>query len=236
MTKPTERKDRLMRDLPAGYRLAAAVTVLSVAIMLMGRMWWRPFTAPATLAASLGFVAAALGAGGLKTGYGRLVVSGLVLCAIGDLVGPRDFHLGMYAFFLGHVLFIPAFLLRAARQPASRRRVATAACAVFAITAAVTFAWLHPHLPAADRPAVLAYIAVLALMVIGASAVQTTSFGPRAAVWGAVLFYLSDIFIANWRYVITDSWNAFAAYPLYYLACLCLAASVIESCDRRRRA
>jgi hypothetical protein len=39
----------------------------------------------------------------------------------------------------------------------------------------------------------------------------------------AVLFYVSDIAVAHWKFVSDGSWHAFFCYPLYYPACLLLA-------------
>ncbi len=215
------------------YALFAAITALAVFVMLAGRTWWKPAVMPATTVASLSFLAAAQAAGALGTRYGRLVLVGLAFCALGDLVGPQDFYLGMYAFLIAHFVFVPAFLIRARTAPAGGRQVAGALLVTAVVTVALAVFWLGPYLPAEHRLSVLIYVGVLAAMVVVALAVRLDEPGPRLAAGGAVLFYISDIFIANWKYVITESWNAYLAYPLYYTACLLLAASVTEG---RRRA
>jgi len=48
----------------------------------------------------------------------------------------------------------------------------------------------------------------------------------------AVLFYISDVFLANWRYVSTARWNMFVCYPLYYTACVLLAVSILFEINR----
>jgi len=205
----------------------AAVTVVAVLTMISGRIWWSPVVRPATITATVGFVAAAVGAGALRSRYGRLMLVGLVLCAVGDLVGPHNFYYGMYAFLAAHLAFVPAFLTRARGAPAGRKQVRIAALLVGGATV-VLILWLYPYLPGIQRVGIVLYALVIGAFVIAAFAVRLRSLGAQAAAVGAVVFYISDIFVANWEFVVTDSWNAFVAYPLYYSACLLLAASVFE--------
>ncbi len=195
--------------------------------MLAGRIWWSPLVRPATLAATGGYLAGALGAGALAGSYGRLMLLGLALCAVGDVVGPGNFHHGMYAFLAAHLVFVPAFLIRARTEPAERTQVLVTTALVGSATVALML-WLYPYLSGVERIGILAYALVIAVFVLAAFTVRLRSLGARAAAVGAVVFYISDIFVANWEFVVTDSWNAFVAYPLYYSACLLLAASVFD--------
>lgn len=175
-----------------------------------------------TLLASTSFVA--IGVVGLAAGRGRrfglLMLGGLVFCWLGDFLGPQGFMYGLAAFFVGHCFFICAF----AGLGVEVRKAAWAA--VFYLSAGVVISvWLLPHVPLRDAVPVGAYMAVISVMAV-------TAFGARArrGGWllssGAFLFYVSDIFVARWRFVAQDSLNPLLCYPLYYAACVLLALSV----------
>jgi uncharacterized membrane protein YhhN len=174
--------------------------------------------------ASTGFVLAALAAGGLGTGYGRIVVAGLVLCWLGDLLliphDSRSFRLGIASFLLGHVAFIAAFVLRGVAPLG-------AALSLLGVVpaAALALRWLAPHVPPNFRLPVRAYVLAISLMVVCAA-------GTVAARWdavllaGALLFYVSDLCVARDRFVAPGFPNRAIGLPLYYAATLLLAATV----------
>jgi uncharacterized membrane protein YhhN len=75
------------------------------------------------------------------------------------------------------------------------------------------------------RVPVHAYIAVITVML--ALAVGTAAAGsPTLILVGALAFYLSDLSVANDRFVRPGFLNRLWGLPLYYAAQLCLAASV----------
>ena len=88
--------------------------------------------------------------------------------------------------------------------------------------------WLGPHVPQGEQPQIIGYTVVITVMLVFAGA--TPRFvGKQTALAGAIVFYLSDVFLANWRYVDTGRWNAFVCYPLYYTACVLLALSILAT-------
>ena len=92
------------------------------------------------------------------------------------------------------------------------------------IVAIAILRWLWPHLPDGMRPAVAAYVIAISLMVILASG-TITGFGPQLAI-GAVMFAVSDIFVARERFVTSSVANRLWGLPLYYAAQIVLALSV----------
>jgi uncharacterized membrane protein YhhN len=174
--------------------------------------------------ASAAFVWAALAAGALGAEYGRIVLAGLVACALGDvLLIPKEasysFRAGMLAFGVGHALFCAAFLRRGLVAP-----VALAAGAATALALRGVWSWLRPHLAAADRRALPPYLAVIGAMVacaLGAAAAGA----PRSAAAGAVLFAVSDLAVARDRLVGPSFASTLWGLPTYYGAQLLLAAS-----------
>jgi uncharacterized membrane protein YhhN len=168
---------------------------------------------------STAFVLIAVVGGAFRTWYGRLLFLALVFFWNGDLLGPADFHAGVWAFLLGHVVLLGAFTVRGLSL---RRALVTAAA--LAPVSVVTCLWLCPHVPPGDLPLVLAYIVVISAMLILAGG-SIDSPSRRLVVIAAVIFYVSDIFVARWRFVSNSSHNAFFCYPLYYTACVLFAYS-----------
>jgi uncharacterized membrane protein YhhN len=174
--------------------------------------------------ASALFILAALAAGGLETSYGRAVVAGLFLCAIGDvlLLSKRSaaFLAGIGAFAAGHLAYVGAFAL------AGPAFGAAAAAGLFAMAAfsGLTLRWLWPHLGAFRIP-VAAYVAIISAMVVAAIAAAAATGDLRIAA-GGVLFAISDIAVARDRFVREDFANRLWGLPLYYSAQLLLASTV----------
>jgi uncharacterized membrane protein YhhN len=202
----------------AGTALAVAGLLASERAGARAGVWvFKPL-------ASSGFLAAAVAAGALRTGYGRLIFAGLVLSWLGDvLLIPRDspavFRAGVLSFLLGHVAFAIAFLARGIDWAwAAAAGVATVGALL------VIVRWLAPHLPADMRGAAHAYMVVISVMVVAA----VGTFGARsnlALVAGALAFYLSDLSVARDRFVVNELVNRLWGLPLYYGAQLLLAYS-----------
>ncbi|HRY36011.1 MAG TPA: lysoplasmalogenase family protein, partial [Smithellaceae bacterium] len=91
------------------------------------------------------------------------------------------------------------------------------------------FTRLRSHLGSMGGP-VIAYIAIISIMVVGAASLaarQDYSLQGRALVMaGALLFYVSDLFVARHRFVKKSIVNRYAGLPMYYVAQFMLAFSV----------
>ena len=171
--------------------------------------------------ASAAFIVLAWAHGALTDGdYGRLIFAGLVLGAVGDIAlmfpSDRAFLGGLVAFLLGHVAYVLAFAivtpLSAWIHPLAILPLAAAA---------IVLRWLWPHLGTMRGP-VLAYVAVISAMAIGALAAQTTG-RQLLDVWqatlltlGALLFFASDIAVARDRFVAKGFFNKLWGLPAYY--------------------
>lgn len=172
--------------------------------------------------ASAAFVWAALAWGAGATPFGRWIALGLVACALGDVLliprgAPRALRAGMLAFGVGHALFAAAFLRRGVSLFAAALALAGALAFV-----AGAWRWLRPHLGAADRTPVRLYLAVIASMLacaLGAAAAGA----PTTAAAGAVLFALSDLAVAQDRFVAPSFASTLWGLPAYYAAQLLLA-------------
>jgi hypothetical protein len=62
----------------------------------------------------------------------------------------------------------------------------------------------------------------MVVMAVGVSA------GNPFVLAGAILFFVSDIFVARWKFVDTSGINALFCYPMYYTACVLLALSILR--------
>jgi uncharacterized membrane protein YhhN len=202
-----------------------ALTGLSVILVLWsegtGRQWGRRLFKPL---ASVGFVLCALVAGATSTLYGRWILVGLVLCLVGDLFllsrQRRPFRVGLFSFLMGHLAYAVAFLVRGVDW------LWVAAAAVILTTIALPVGrWLLPHVSAGMKPPVLAYIAVISVMVaLGAGAFGATHL--PTLLTAPVAFYLSDLAVARDRFVQRSFVNRLWGLPLYYAAQVMFAVSV----------
>ena len=202
--------------------LATAVGALLLAELKSSRLGvWLIKPVASTL-----FVITALLAGSLASSYGRLILLGLLLSWLGDvfLISKRQlfFIVGLGSFLLAHVAFSGAFLLQSLKVlPLT---LAATATVVFAI---IILRWLWPHLSHSFRPAVVSYLAAISLMVVLASGTMAAA-GPQLLI-GAVMFAVSDIFVARERFVSPSVVNRLWGLPLYYAAQLIFALSTQAS-------
>ena len=172
--------------------------------------------------ASTLFIVTALLAGATATLFGQLILLGLILSWLGDvfLIPKRQlfFIAGLGSFLLAHVAYSGAFLL----QPLDMLPMASVGVAM-AVVAIITLRWLWPCLPQNLRPAVVAYLVAISLMVV-LSAGTITATGLQLFI-GAVMFAASDIFVARERFVSPSVANRLCGLPLYYGAQLIFALS-----------
>jgi uncharacterized membrane protein YhhN len=191
--------------------------------------------------ASLAFVAVPLVGNAIAGGDDavRWIAIGLVLGAIGDvlLLWERAFLGGLVAFLLGHVAYVVAFATWV--PPADWIAGATIAGVALPIVAGgAALAWLWRHLGKTERgPAmhgpVIAYVAVITAMVIGAAAVAGAGDLPldarRLVLAGALLFFASDLAVARDKFVAAGFVNRAWGLPAYYAAQLLIAWSTIAA-------
>ena len=175
--------------------------------------------------AATAFIAAALAAGALDSGYGMLVLAGLCLCWLGDVLlipngSEPSFLAGIGSFLLGHVLYGVAFLSLGLDV------VGLAVGALVALGGgAWVLRWLRPHLEGVFRVAVPAYVVVIGAML--ALAIGAAWAGASLAVAvGAAAFAASDIAVARDRMVQASFANGAWGLPLYFAAQLVIASTV----------
>ena len=191
-----------------------SVLITLIAGSLTGALFFKPWTYPLLVLASAGFLGLAWTSGARHTSFGRLLFIGLILCFLGDAIGPYHFTAGSSAFLLAHLFFIAAFI----QHGLDKRRAMIGS--LFALPASVAvIAHLWPGVTSDYRLLVIAYIAIITPML-------ALSAGTRPfLLLAAIIFYASDIFLARWKFI-GGSYHAYICYPLYYTACTMLALSI----------
>ncbi len=173
--------------------------------------------------ASAGFIVAAIGFGALESRYGNIVLTGLVLGAVGDVfllgTGKGAFIGGLVSFLLGHVAYVVAF----GTLPMSVPHAALAAVLTAAVMALIA-RWVFPHAPKMRIPIGIYMLVITAMCVVAIGA------GAAGAPWmipvGAVMFTVSDIAVVRNRFVSPGFVNRLWGLPLYYAAQLIIAWSI----------
>ena len=209
------------------------ILIVVAASLLMGLVWaestgnnWLALGFKTPL--SILFVITALLQPKVLPRYFKFVFVGLILGLVGDvclaLPGLNAFRVGLVVFLAGHILYILAFAILTRRMD----WINPVNILIIAISGGV-YLWLLPHLGKMLVP-VTFYIAVISVMVAGAWAAFRNSGVRRLGAWfilvGAVLFYVSDIFVAHQRFVMEQFYNRLIGLPLYYTAQFLLAFSV----------
>jgi uncharacterized membrane protein YhhN len=203
------------------------VCLAAVAALLLaerqGRAHWAWALKPLAAAA---FLWAALSWGALGSDYGRWVLIGLVLCAIGDVLlipkgKSRWFLAGLGAFLLGHVAYAVAFATLPLAWSA-----ALVAAALMGALAWLVLKWLLPFAPRPLRAPVLAYIGVISVMtVMATAAVGGGAHG--VLLLGAAGFAVSDLAVARNRFIAPGFVNRVWGLPLYFASQLLIAFTVV---------
>jgi uncharacterized membrane protein YhhN len=208
--------------------IIAAAAVLMVGLLyaekkgsLHGKLLTKPFL-------SALFICAAVFQPHPAARYYGLLLAGLTLCLGGDLFlalpGQKMFRVGLISFLLGHILYIFAFSRLADMNSW------TATAAVGTLMAGI-FIYRRLRRGLGDmRVPVIFYIIVISLMLCSAASVAGDAVlaaqGRAAVAAGALLFYISDLFVARQRFVRAGFVNRLIGLPLYYTGQFLLAFSV----------
>ena len=161
-------------------------------------------------------------------GYYCLMLLGFLFCLGGDvflaLPQRRMFLFGLVSFLLGHVFYTIGFFMLASVNSAT-----WIGGLLGVILGGWVFHWLKPHLGKMTIP-VSVYILVITAMVVGAwSVVGDSGLAAEGRVGvfvGAILFYVSDIFVARNRFIKTEMKNRYIGLPMYYAGQFTLAFSI----------
>jgi uncharacterized membrane protein YhhN len=197
----------------------ALITAVFVALKLWLIFWHGSPGHSCAAIASTAFVAMGIFGRRLQTAYARRLVLALMACWLGDVLGAWNFIHGLAAFLAAHLILLTAFWA----QGLNWWKLLRFSGPVLVTAMAVIF-WLFPHVPSSEYAPVSLYILAITLMLLFAFAAAQAPGGAIALI-GAVVFFISDVFVARWRYVSSSDINALFCYPLYYSACVLFALS-----------
>jgi len=214
--------------------LTVACAIACAMLVVAERLHAAPARAAAKLTASAAFVAAGGVAFARASGaqipptFAQAVMVGLILGAVGDACLLRSekrwFLAGLVAFLLGHLAYVVgmATLAPIASWPEAAGWIAALPIAI----GLVVLRMLWPRLGALRGP-VIAYVATIAAMVVGALACARAGALPDAQrarlVAGACLFFVSDLAVARDRFVAHTFTNKLWGLPTYYAGQLLFA-------------
>ncbi|MBW2595970.1 MAG: lysoplasmalogenase [Deltaproteobacteria bacterium] len=164
----------------------------------------------------------------LISGYYNFLLAGLIFCLLGDvfLALPQKgmFLAGLVVFLAGHVLYVFGFL----RVTEIGQWAGIGSLVIIAVGGLVYFL-LRTYLGRMKIP-VIFYMIVISVMLAGAWAVfgdcGLAGSGRIMIFAGALLFYLSDLFVARHRFVKEEFSNRLIGLPMYYAGQFLLAFSV----------
>lgn len=155
---------------------------------------------------------------------GPLLLTGLLLSLVGDvLLVPKSrtiFRIGIISFLLAHVAYCAAFI-----SMKGHWMVTVGAVPVMIAVGVLVGRWLLPSVEAKMKKPVIAYIATICTMVSLSAGMAIT--GNWHFTVAAVIFMISDIFVARDRFVESTFQNRLWGLPLYYGAQLLLATSPV---------
>lgn len=141
---------------------------------------------------------------GLKGKFNKLIGLGLVFGWMGDvfLMLQDAFVLGLAAFLIGHVLYIYAFLLQTKPQNLTRHKGYLLPTGLLATYGFYFFGVLKPSLGILEIPVILYIVAISAMVIFAFTRrTQTNLASFLAAFFGAILFVVSDSFLAINKFV-----------------------------------
>jgi uncharacterized membrane protein YhhN len=154
------------------------------------------------------------------------ILLGLIFCLGGDvfLIFPKTFLAGLISFLTGHIFYVWAFFSIAATSTWT-----WVFLGITIIAGVIVFLWLKTNLGSMKVP-VLFYILVISLMVVGGGTVMgdtgINGKGRLLVFAGALLFYISDLFVARNRFLKKEFVNRLFGLPLYYSGQFLIAFSV----------
>lgn len=160
--------------------------------------------------------------------YFLWLLPGLICCLGGDvflaLPQKRMFFFGLVSFLAGHLFYIISFFYT---SPPSG--LVLLGALPMAVAGSWIFLRLKPYLGDMMMP-VFVYIIVITIMVCGAFSVllkpELALPGRLLALFGALSFYVSDLFVARDRFVKKSAINRVLGLPLYFGGQFLLAFSV----------
>ena len=216
-----------------GVLMLDMIIIIAAAVLLAGLLYFEKIgnqkgKLPTKTILSCLFIITALLQPHPNPEYFYILLIGLIFCLGGDvflaLPQERMFLFGLVSFLMGHVCYVLCFFYVADLNPWT-----WGGSAIGLAISGLVFFRLRPHLGPMLVP-VIVYIIVITAMVTGAFTVlgdaRLHSTGRFLVIFGAVSFYISDLFVARDRFLKTEFSNRLLGLPLYYHGQFLLAFSI----------
>lgn len=169
----------------------------------------------------------------------NLLAAGLLFGALGDALlawTPETFLYGAFAFLIGHLFYITLWLRAGIGVGASLKQPPRLLAALALIAACIVMTYLLVPRDNAMFAPLAVYTGVLTLMAICSF---TLPWERRVVMIGAVLFFISDGFVA-WNMFHHDPdpmlayWRSFAGWMIYWAgqAAMCVGALGLHRASR----
>lgn len=201
--------------------LLPVLLIALVALLIAERRGSRAATWATKPIASASFVAMILSDGIPGSATSRMLVVAFLLCFAGDILllsrATHVFRAGIVTFLVAHLAFLGAFLSAGIAWD-----YAALALLPLALVGGLIARWILPHVEAALRRAVIAYVLVITLMVAGAAGAVAAGASPLILL-AALAFWTNDILVARDRFVKKSWTNRVVGLPLYYAAMVLFA-------------
>ncbi len=176
--------------------------------------------------AAFGFVILALQFGALESTYGKYILAGLAFCVVGDILllsrkSEKLFIAGMAAFALGHIIYSFGFLEYGLWSGTilNAKSIDSIGVIIFLFSILIALYFIKKSERKMGFPIFL-YALVIAAMV------SFSFLTELLIIAAAIMFAISDIFVARDRFIKADTKNAIAITPLYFGAQALFALSV----------
>lgn len=204
--------------------LSIAAGLASALLTTRSILWSRILK----IAASTAMVAIVVTGNPILTAYTMLVAAGLAASWFGDLflsfTSQRAFMAGLISFATAHLLYTAGFSARSTMDMGAL----VIAGVIMAVAGTAILRWLAPFVPERLRIPVAFYIGVIAVMVVTSFGSTGALFDPRIPA-AAVLFMISDLFVARQQFVVPTPMNRIVGLPIYYAAQTLFAVTAIIS-------
>ena len=176
--------------------------------------------------AAFGFVILALQFGALETVYGKYILAGLIACAVGDVLllsrkSRKLFMAGMAAFAIGHLGYVFAFLEHGLMfGTIKNEKPIDLYVSITLIISGLCAFYFYCKANKNMRLPIVGYAVIIGIMV-------SASFLTKIdIIIAAIMFAVSDMFVARDRFIKPSPKNALLITPLYFGAQALFALSL----------
>ena len=206
---------------------AIASSCFAILLVLGNLLEWEIAAGIFKQLASTCFLLTAWAAGAKENRYGKLIFIGLCFSWWGDAFlikgGETFFLLGLISFLIAHILYCSAFFFRGINW-----KWAIGSLTIIIPMVVLIMSDMFSHVTPDMKIPVAVYTAVITTMVM--LSVGTQGVKPSLLIlFGAILFYFSDVSVARGQFMDTAFPEYVWGLPMYYGGQILLAISISQN-------